>query len=186
MLDSGLFVSSNGFACSFEKTINEVVALFLVVFVFGSSSDYQSVQVNEINADTPYSKSYIMFRLSVLDQFFGFASCYVEKMTADEQFGRVENTSQYPAHAKFHWQEEEDEDAHEARIAKTSKAKIPPVTILGQRFLYQEPTAPFSTGPDVSFAWFRTQFPIFKAVLHIKDFSLRFQSQKNWCFFIPG
>ena len=29
MLDSGLFVSSNGFACSFEKTINEVLALFL-------------------------------------------------------------------------------------------------------------------------------------------------------------
>ena len=95
MLDSGLFVSSNGFACSFEKTINEVVALFLVVFIFGSSSDYQCVQVNETNADTPYSKSYIMFRLSVLDQFFGISSCYVEKMTADEQFGRVETTSQY-------------------------------------------------------------------------------------------
>ncbi len=30
------------------------------------------------------------------------------------------------------------------------------------------------TGPDFSFAWFRTQFPIFKVVLHIKDFSLRF------------
>ena len=29
VLDSGLFVSSNGFACSFEKTINEVLALFL-------------------------------------------------------------------------------------------------------------------------------------------------------------
>ena len=86
-----------------------------------------------------------MFRLSVLDQFFGISSCYVEKMTADEQFGRVETTSQYPAHAKFHWQEEEDEDARGARIAKTSKAKIPPVTILGQRFLYQEPPAPFST-----------------------------------------
>lgn len=43
------------------------------------------------------------------------------------------------------WQEAEDEDAREARIAKTYKAKTPPGTILPQRFLYQEPSAPFST-----------------------------------------
>lgn len=43
------------------------------------------------------------------------------------------------------WQEAEDEDAREARIAKTYKAKTPPVPILSQRFLYQEPPAPFST-----------------------------------------
>ena len=75
------------------------------------------------------------------------------------------------------WQEAEDEDAREARIAKTYKAKTPPVTILPQPFLYQEPSAPFPH-------WTDTDHRSRLLVCLVQDSVSNFQGAycRAWCF----
>ena len=94
----------------------------------------------------PYSKFY-MFQILVSDQFLGFSSCYVEKMTTDKQFGRVENTKSVSCACEISLPGRKQR--MKMRVKPGSPKPTRPKLLLLQsfhnRFLYQEPSAPFST-----------------------------------------